>query len=85
MSTTDFDVSFKRVNFRTSLLVYRDAEGTAQAYFEQSAVPEFDWIGAEQDFEVSEERLRRILPRIREWAESEGLRLRIWKEHELGV
>ena len=85
METSTFNITFERVHFRTRLLVYQDDEGRIEAPFEESAVPEFDWIGAEPDFKVSDERLRRILPRIYEWADNAGLRLKIWKEHELGI
>jgi hypothetical protein len=54
------------------LLTYVDDQGKAEAYFEQSAVPDFDWIGNEPSFGVSAARLATILPRIQQWAESEG-------------
>ena len=80
-----FDIQFRRVHFRTMLLTYSDDEGPVEAYFEESAVPEYDWIGAEPSFGVSAERLRKILPRIHDWAARNGIRLKIWRENEVGI
>lgn len=81
----DHDISFRRVHFRTMLLTYVDCQGNVEAYFEQSAVPEYDWIGDEPSFGVNAERLAIILPRIQQWAKSEGLVLKVWRDDELGI
>jgi predicted protein tyrosine phosphatase len=80
-----YEVSFEQVDFRTRVLVYQDETGMARAFFEQSAVSEYDWVGAEPDFGVSDERLQQILPRIHHWASGAGLRLKIGRPHELGI
>ena len=67
------------------MLRYEDAEGVLETYLEQSAVPEYDWIGAEPDLDARGERLQRILSRIQKWADDNNTRIKIWPESELGV
>jgi predicted protein tyrosine phosphatase len=85
MVAEDYEVSFEQVDFRTRALVYRDDAGLVRVHFEQSAVPEYDWIGSETDFGVSQERLEQILPRIHRWAAAADVRLKIWPVQELGI
>jgi hypothetical protein len=54
-------------------------------YLEESADPEYDWIGAEPDFKVEKERLELILNRLKEWSVNQGLRIKIWAEDELSI
>lgn len=80
-----YSVSLEKVHFRTMRLRYRDEEGMSEVFLEESAVPEYDWIGAEPDFELEPERLQTVLGRIREWANAKGLRIKIWPQNELGI
>ena len=80
-----YEVTFERVHFRTSLLKYSDAAGSTEAYFEQSAVPEYDWIGDEPSFALEPGRLADVLKNVHEWAAEQGMILKIWKQDELGI
>jgi len=70
---------------RISLLIYKDREGIVEVYLEESAVPEYDWIGAEPDFKAEKNRLELILSHLKEWSGSQGLKIKIWAEGELGL
>ena len=65
-------------------LCYRDEVGTVEVFLEESAVPDYDWIGSEQDFELSAERLQTVLSRIQEWTQKQGIRIKIWPEDQPG-
>jgi len=80
-----YSISLEKVHFRTSRLRYSDSQGSVDVFLEESAVPEYDWIGAEPDFKVSAARLSDILPRIHEWASARNLTLKIWPKNQLGV
>lgn len=80
-----YNIALEKVHFRTSRLRYSDSRGSVEVFLEQSAVPEYDWIGAELDFKVSAARLSEILPRIHEWASAQNLTLKIWPKDQLGV
>ena len=71
----DYEFNLKKVNMRSSLLSYKDNEGTVEVYLEESAVPEFDWIGAEPDFKENKERLKVILSRLKEWSKNQELKI----------
>ncbi len=85
MEVDQYSIELSKVHFRTVLLRYKDANGVAEAYLEESAVPEYDWIGAEPDFGADGERLRQILSRIQEWADDNNTRIKIWPESQLGI
>ena len=85
MNTKDYSVDLIKVHFRTVQLRYVDAEETIEVFLEESAVPEYDWIGAEPDFGVEGKRLRQILERIQEWAQDNNTRIKIWPEDQLGI
>ena len=80
-----YSISLEKVHFRTSRLRYSDSLGSEEVFAEESAVPEYDGIGAEPDFEVSAARLSDILPRIHEWASARNLTIKIWPKDQLGV
>ncbi len=81
----EYEFSLKQVHFRSSLLTYKDNEETVEVYLEESAVPEYNWIGAEPDFKVEKEKLEIILKRLKTWSETKNLNIKIWAENELGI
>lgn len=85
MEADEYSIEIEKVHFRTALLRYKDANGDVEAYLEESAVPEYDWIGAETDLDAEGERLQQILSRIQEWAYSKNTRIKIWAEGQLGI
>ena len=80
-----YSVSFEKVHFRTALLRYQDQQGESEVHLEQSAVPEYDWIGAEPDLHIGSERLQIVLARIQEWAQTNGLRIKFLPKGQLGI
>ncbi|MCK5635664.1 MAG: hypothetical protein KAI06_11270 [Anaerolineales bacterium] len=82
--SNEYEFNLERIHFSSSLLSYEDSEGLVEVYLEQSVVSDFDWIGAEPDFKVDEDRLELILDRLVEWSCSQGLKIKIWAEDELG-
>lgn len=85
MKTREYKITFEKVHFRTKLLKYSDSLGTAEVYFEESAVPEYDWVGDEPSFSLAPKRLSEVLVNIHEWADEHGVKLKIWKKDELGI
>ena len=85
MAANKYSIELRKVHFRTVLLRYEDDEGVSEIYLEQSAVPEYDWIGAEPDLDAKGERLQRILSRIQEWAVDNDTRIKIWPKDQLGI
>ena len=85
MEVDEFSIELRKVHFRTVLLRYTDANGVVEAYLEESAVPEYGWIGAEPDLGAEGQRLQQILSRIQEWADDNNTRIKIWAESQLGV
>ena len=85
MEAGEHSIELTKVHFRTVLLRYTDANGIVEAYLEESAVPEYDWVGAEPDLGVEGERLQQILSRIEEWADDNNTRIKIWSESQLGI
>ena len=80
-----YEFSLKLVHFHSSLLTYKDRVETVEVYLEESADPEYDWIGAEPDFKVEKERLELILNRLKEWSVNQGINIKIWAKDELGI
>ena len=80
----EYEFNLEHVHFNSALLSYKDSLGLVEVYLEQSVVPDFDWIGAEPDFKVDEDRLAMILDRLGDWSCNLGLNIKIWAEDELG-
>ena len=78
MEADEYSIELEKVHFRTVLLRYKDANGDVEAYLEESAFPEYDWIVSEPDLDAEGERLQQILSRIQEWADNNNTRIKIW-------
>ena len=81
----DYTITFEQVDFRSWCLKYSDSAGEAEAVFEESAVPEYDWISDEPSFDLPQKRLTEVLINIQEWAAEQNIILKVWREDELGV
>ena len=80
---TDCQVSLERVHFRTSQLTYRDVDGFTSIYVEESAVPEFDWVGTESELGLNGDRLDCVVQAINQWSTAQGIRIKLWSASEL--
>ena len=81
----NYEISFEQVHFRTSLLKYSDSEGKAEVYFEESVLPEYDWISSEPKFGLPADSLAKVLMNIADWAHEKNVNLKIWCQDELGI
>ena len=85
MTSADYSIDLTKVHFRGVRLRYVDASGIVEAILEESAVPEFDWVGAEPDLGIEGERLKQVLDRIQNWARQNNTRIKIWPKNQLGI
>ena len=85
MGAGAYSIQLELVHFRTSALHYAEAERHPRIYVEQSAVPDFDWVGLESDFEcwtqpnvpMSAQEQKIIRARLVQWCADNGIKIHI--------
>ncbi len=83
MEGDDYSVRLERVDLRTCALHYQQSGRYLMVYVEQSAVPEFDWIGSADDLRywtapsiyISEQERELILSRLAQWSSQSGIKI----------
>jgi hypothetical protein len=92
MEADDYSIRLEQVDFRTCALVYKRSDLCLLVYVEQSAVPEFDWVGLDDDFrhwttprlDISEEERKLILSRVEQWSAQNGVKIYIGSHADWG-
>lgn len=75
--SANYKITFNKVHFRTSELIYSDSTGTVRACCEESYLTEVDWCFLDSDFGPEGDRREMIIQRVLAWAEEQGLRMLI--------
>ena len=93
MESTGYSIRLECVDFRTCALHYKQSGRYLTVYLEQSAIPEFDWVGLDSDFQywtvpsiqTSEQERKLILGSLELWCSQNGIKISIgppadWKQ-----
>jgi hypothetical protein len=76
----------ERTDWKSQNLIYDESECRLIVYLELSGVAQFDWVGAEADFEkwtvpdgepISTSKRQEILDRLSDWAKARNVRIDI--------
>jgi hypothetical protein len=83
VESQNYSIQLERVGFRTCALHYKESGRYLRVYLEESALPEFDWVGLNNDLRFwtepnipsSEDEQKVILNRLEQWCSESGARI----------
>ena len=81
----DYQIEIKPIHHSECFIVYTDALGKLDIWADRSPSREYDFVSSESDFGVTGDRLSHVLENVYDWAKEQGLKIKIWKENELGI